>query len=480
MEKSSHKIIENYIYNTLYQIFNLMVPLITTPYISRVIGAEGIGEYSYVSSAVIYFNLFGTLGLAVYGQLETAKEHDSIRNRSRIFWGVLAARTAAMTAATAAYVCLYTVFPVPYKKMHRIQIIYLLAQIADVTWYFMGMDEFKIIAVRNFAVKITGTVLIFLCVKDAKDIYLYTVIVLAAGLFGNLSVLPSLRKHVVWEAPKIGDCLMHLKSSIIFFIPTIASSVYQLLDKIMIGIITGSSYQNGLYEQAHKMQLMTATVLTSLSVVMLPGITFLFKSEKHEELKRLINKSCEFTLCLGIPMAAGLFGISDTLIPLFLGDGFKECAGIVKILSPMIVFLGMDSLIGRECLMAGGRQKQYNAGVTGGACINLLLNLLLIREFGAYGAAIASAASEFVILLLFVFYSREFLAFRLVKKSGKYLGLSLVMLVCVRMIPYVSPGGMMTLAMQLITGVLVYFAGLCVTKDEIAGYISDTLRRRKG
>lgn len=471
---------KNYIFNTLYQVLNILVPIVTTPYVSRVIGAEGIGEYSFVFSIVMYFSLFGSLGLSTYGQLEAAKYQHNKNKRSYIFWNVTITKSITICIAILIYYIYIFSITKTFRNMYIIQSIYLFAQIIDLSWFLMGIEEFKIISVRNIVVKFLGTVLIFLFVKKQTDLYLYVLILMLTAFIGNLILLPQLCHYIVrpdLSEIKFGKCI---RRSMVFFVPTIASSVNQLMDKIMIGTITGSTYQNGIYEQPYKIIQMIVPVVTSLSVVMLPRVTQMYNSNDYDNIKGLLQKGIAFILSLSAPMVMGIISVSSVFIPLFLGSEYYDSIVIIQCMAPLIGLLGLNSIIGRACLMSKGNQWKYNIGVIVGAIVNISMNFLLISIIGALGAVITSIVSEFIILCIFIYYSKDLIEVKeLFKTTGRYLSMSLIMAVVIYPISYLSLDKKMILVVQIVAGIMIYIIELVFTKDNIIAVVKGTIIHRK-
>ena len=229
---------KNYIYNTIYQVLSLITPLITAPYISRVLGSNGVGIYSYTNSIVTYFTLFAALGTASYGQREIAMHRDDPETSSKLFWEIEI--LSLTTTAVSLIVWIAWIFiSTQYTAIYSVLTLSVLAVAFDISWYFGGFEKFKYIVIRNTLVKITGIILLFLFVKKETDIFLYVGIMAATGLIGNISMwtyLPKLLAKV--EFKTLHPFKIHLKQTFAYFIPTVATSVYTVLDKTMIGAIT--------------------------------------------------------------------------------------------------------------------------------------------------------------------------------------------------------------------------------------------------
>lgn len=444
------------------------MPFITTPYISRILHADGIGAYSYTISTVTYIGLFASMGLSTYGQLEVAKYRDDKVQCSKLFWGIFCVKLLTTSVAVVIYYALTPILGM-YIDLYKLMLIYFISQLIDFTWFFQGFEEFGFIVGRNIIIKILGTLCIFLFVKQETDILLYTVIIQGTSLLGNVLICTHLSRHLVAVPIKEIKIFVHLKESIIYFIPTIATSVYTLLDKSMIGWFTKSAFENGYYEQAHKIEQIVVIVVTSLNVVVLPRVVYLFNQGSIEAVKQIINKAVKFVLCISFPMCIGLMTVSENLVPVFLGEGYEPCILLVKILSLLIVIVGLSNLVSGQCLTATGKQKRANISVIVGAAVNFCMNILLIPWYGAVGAAVATVSAETIILIIFLIFSKEYVSVPIIIKcSVKYVICSFIMGGIVWGVGQLEVGSdLLQLLLQVITGIFTYFAMLLFTKESL-------------
>lgn len=246
-----NSVTKNYIYNVLYQVLMIILPIITTPYISRVLGAENIGIYGYTLSISAYFILFGSLGMSLYGQREIAYNQKDKREYTKVFKEILIMKS--ITMAFSIFIFYFTlVLHGQYQEYYRILILEILANAIDISWFLQGLEEFKKTVSRNLIIKILSIIAIFMFVKTKEDLYIYFVIYVLSILLGNISLWFYLPKYL--EKVKIKDLniLRHIKPTIVLFIPQIAIQVYTILDKTMIGLIIENKSEVGFYEQAQK------------------------------------------------------------------------------------------------------------------------------------------------------------------------------------------------------------------------------------
>ena len=466
-EKSVEK---NYIYNLSYQMLVVIIPLITTPYVSRVLTAEGVGAFSYTTAMVSYFALVGNLGVATYGQLKIAGSRSNKEQMSKIFYELTILRTILMAATMAVYfVFVFVISKDVYRSLYSILVIQIVAALIDISWLLQGMEEFKKLVIRNTLIKLVSTALIFAFVKSPSDLALYAIIMNGSTLLGNLSIWLFLPKYLTKFTFSGMHPFEHFMPCVTYFIPTVATAIYLTLDKTMIGWFATTSSENGFYEQAHKIEQMAVTVVTSLSIVTMPRMAYLFQNNELEKLRDRLEQTIKFILLVSIPMCFGMAAVSDSFIPLYLGEGYEKSIVLLKIFSLLMVVVGLNNAVGKQVLMPTGRQSKYNKAVIIGAFTNFALNLLLIPRLYSVGAAIASVAAETVILILFTLDSRDFVTGRwMLRSSLKYIVSGIVMFVLIRCSYRFLEVSWMHLIVQIIIGIIAYFAVVFILRDRFA------------
>ena len=369
---------KNYIYNLIYQVMTLITPFITTPYISRVLGADGTGVQSYTNSVVQYFAILAALGTASYGQREIARHRDEIKIRSRLFWEIEVLCMA--TTAACLIIWLFVIgFAREYRPYYVVLTMTLLAVAFDISWFFGGLEQYSL---RNTAVKLVGIAMLFLFIREKEDLLLYVALTAATGLLGNISMWGYLKGQV--EKPVLKELrpLRHLKETLVYFIPTIATSVYTILDKTMLGWFSGENKsQNGYYEYATGFVNMAKILIMSFNAVMSARMSYLFGTGRMEEIHKRFQDSLDFVLLMAMPIMLGLAGIAAQFIPWFLGNGYLPVTFLMYVCSPLVLVVGLSDCIGSQILTPGGKRAQSGKVIVAGAMVNACLNFLLIPHF---------------------------------------------------------------------------------------------------
>lgn len=473
---------KNYIYNLTYQILALMAPLITTPYVSRVLGAEAIGEYSYAYSIVYYFMLAAILGTATYAEREISFCQDDRTKRSARFWDLLFLRNITSVASALVY-GLMVGLCFNNKLMAAIVALNIVSVGLDTVWLFQGMEEFGRITLRDTCIKLLTIASIFLFIKRTEDIYLYALIMSLSPVVSAVSLLPFLRRYIDKIRIKEVRPFYDLKSIIGLFIPTIAISVYAMLDKTMLGIFTTTKVENGYYEQATKLSKTALTVVTSLGTVMIPRISYYFEKKQTKLINEYMLKSYQFALLLGLPICFGLIGISDNLVPWFYGEGYDKVSVLLKVSGFLVIAIGLSNITGLQYLVPTKQQNKLTKSVCTGALVNIVLNAILIPKWYSVGAAIASVIAEFsVTFVQFIYVKDQFDLKQVAKLVPRYFVASMLMLLLLKAEDMVLQPGIFNTILMVVSGAVTYFVVLFILKDKFVFEAFATLKKkiRKG
>ena len=460
---------KNYIYNVSYNIITVIVPLITTPYVSRVLSVESIGVYSYTYSIILYFTAFVALGTKSFAIKRISRENEE--NVSYIFWETVLLRMICGVLALSVYYPM-VLLDSDYTKAAMFQSIYIIAVMFDISWFFQGLENFKVIVLRNFVFKILSCAAIFIFIKEDRDLILYIVLLAGLTFAGNISLwlyLPQCLKKVSIKKLKP---FTGIKEILILFIPTLALQIYAAVDQTMLGKLTQDMVDIGYYSQANRIVSAAMTLITSLSIVTLPRVSSYFGSKEYDKIKECMRKSYSFTLLIAIPLSVGLISIGDILIPWYLGSAYYGSIPLLYFLSALIIIVGISDITGFQYLVATDRQGWYAFSVVMGTCTNIVLNYLLIREHGAVGAVISSLTAEAVVLAiqltLVIGIWKEYSVRDVFGSAWRYLLSALIMFACIYALKKVtSLSGLLGLVIFIPLGALVYFAMVLILKDEL-------------
>ncbi len=456
---------KNYIYNLSFQIFSLLIPFVTAPYVSRVLLPEGIGTYSYVNSIATYFSLFAALGLSSYGTREVSRVRDNRQKTSKLFWELSILRLMSTVLCLGLYLAFILITGSDMRTYLAAGVVILSVGI-DCNWFFQAMENFKVLMVRNFLVKLISVVCIFVFVNGPEDLVLYFLIQSGGTFLSNIVLRAQLIRAVDWVPARRWRFGHHVRETLVYFIPTIATSVYTLLDRTMIGIITKDMAANGYYEQAHKIVNMLMTVITSLNVVVGVRTSYLFGQNKKREIRQHIIRTFRFVFMLAFPLAAGLMACAADFVPWFYGEGYEPTIPLMVMFAPLLFIIGVSNVLGSLYLTPSGQRARSNRAIIIGAACNFVLNLILIPLFGVYGAVVASLVAELVISALYMSFSARFIPVASVLGIGlRYLLLAVGMFIPTYLVGRASEPSVGTTLLQIAVGIVAYALLLILTRD---------------
>lgn len=461
----------NYIFNAGYKLFTIIVPLITAPYISRVLGADGVGTYSYTFAIVSYFTMISTLGANAFGNRHIATVGANPTLRSLEFWNIAIFRSVPTIIVTIVYF-LYVIFIAKDKQIAALQSLYLFTVLFDVGWFLQGLEQFQTVAIRNFIFKIFNVICIFAFVKTKDDLSKYVLFLGGLSALGNLSLWPYLKKYLVKINPKELNPIKNAKPILQLFFPTIACGLYAIIDKSMIGWFSTSA-ENGYYEQADKIINMSLMLITALSAVMLPRIASEASKNNQKAVQSYIAKSCHFVWLLGLPLAFGLIGISNFFVPIFFGEGYDKVKILLPVMSCLFILKGLNDTIGYQYLIATNRQVQYTKIILIGGVVNIISNLILIPKFYSIGAAVGSIIGELVTCALEFTYveKNNLLKMKSILLSAKKsLICAIAMFLLILLLKHFFEGiftNLFALLLLILISAAFYIMCLIILKDEL-------------
>lgn len=461
-EKSIKK---NYMFNFISQIVNIALPLIVIPYASKVLGPKGIGINSYTSAIVQYFVIIGCLGITTYGNRQIAYVRDDKEKMTATFWSLVILRVSTVGISLLLYIIIFG-FNKTYGHIYLIQSLVLIAAMLDISWFFMGNEEFKSLFTRGLVVKILCLIGVFVFVKNEGDLWKYILLSNGIVLLGNSAMWFCLPKMLSKVKISQLDIKTHIIPTLKLFIPSISTQLAQIIDKTMLGVIS-TEVQTGYYEQPLKIIGFAIGIVTSLGVVMLPRMSNCFANGKKEEMNMYLNKSLKMVSFIAIPMCFGIAGISKEFVPWFFGDKFEPVKTLLVILAPQMFFIAVNNVLGIQYLVPKNKNKQYTTAILSGALVNVILNIILINKLNAMGACIATVTAEIVITIIEVSIVKNDIDMKnYISSFVKYSISATVMFFVVRIIGRCLEEGIITTLLQGIVGVTVYEVILILVREN--------------
>lgn len=460
------KILKNYVYNLLYQILVVVLPIITTPYITRIFSSQELGDYGYYSSIVTYFILLATLGVANYGTKVISGHRNEINKN---FWGIYSLQLGATILSISLY-CIFCVnLPPMQNPVAYILGLSLVSKGLDISWLFQGLEDFRKITVRNITVKLIGVISIFLFVKSTNDLYLYVFLLTIFELLGQLSMWLPAREFIGKPHVDLEYARYHLKPIILLFLPQIAISLYVTLDRTMLGVLA-STKDVGIYDQALKLVNILLTLVTSLGSVMLPRVANLLATNNHEEVNKMHEISFLVYNLIIFPIMAGMLIVNDDFVQFFLGQDFQDARFAIAIMIFRMFFIGWTNIMGIQILIPHNKNKEFMISTTVPAITSVGLNLLFLPKLGYMGAAIVSVLTEAFVWAIQLFFTRKYIKdvpifgsmMKIILASAIMYGLLLVSKTVIHFSPTIN-----VLAFAVIGGIIYLFAILSLKVVDV-------------
>ena len=468
---------KNYLYNLIYQVLIIVLPLITTPYVSRVLTSNGVGIYSYTFSIATYFILFGSLGISLYAQREIAYKRDDIKKRSSTFFEVFLLRLITMVISIIVYYfCI--VKNSTYYMCYSIFTLELVATIFDISWFFQGLEEFGKTVFRQLITKIIGVICIFTFVKNPGDLNTYILIFVLSTLIGNLSLWFYLPAYINVKKIKKLNIVKHLRPTLSLFVPQIAMQIYLVVDKTMIGRIINVMSEVGNYEQSQKIIKISLTVVTALGTVLAPRIAHSLAINNKRSVKIYLEKSFRFVFFMGVPIMFGLMAISSNLIPWFLGEGYEKSIKLLMLGAPLILAISLSNVTGIQYLIPAKKQDVFTKSVVIGAVVNVIVNFILIPKYASIGAILASVIAEILIFIIQLYYIRDVIKTKTIfKDCYKNFISGIIMFIIVGYLSIKLEPSILNTFILIFIGGIIYVTIVMFFKDKTLEDIIKTIKK---
>ena len=474
------KVIKNFLWNVGYQVFVLFVALVTVPYINRVLGPTGVGINAFTNSVVQYFILIGSLGINLYGSRGTAYVRDKPKELARYFWELTILRFVCIGIAVSAYL-IFVVINDQYRIFYLAQCVALVGTAFDISWFFQGMENFRVTVLRSTFVRIASLVLIFTLVHRPTDTLLYIVIIGGSQLLGNLTMWPSIKRYIK-DRPRLRELHLkqHVRPSFGMLIPQLAIQIYVQLNKTMLGILVGVT-ASGFYDNSDKIIKMLLAIVTATGTVMLPHVANDFANGKHDAVKHSLEVSVHFVLAMAFPLAFGISAVASTFTYYFFSPRFMPVANLMAVEAVVVIPIAIASAVGVQYLLPTNQMKSYTKSVILGSLVNIVLNVPLILCWKTMGAIIGTVLSETVVTSYQVFAIRKQLHLRrLFSEAWKYFIAGAVMYAVVRLLESIITRSILALVIEVLIGMVVYVVVFMILRPKIIlGYLRDFLHKRK-
>lgn len=461
---------KNFAFSLVYEFLALAIPLVTAPYLSRVLGPNGLGSYSLSYNIAYYFGMFAILGMSKYGAREIAAVRSDGAITSRCFWELFLLQLVSSVVCIAAYIA-YAGFV--GDGLTWIWLPYLLSQALDITWLFRGEEDFGITVVRNSAVKVATAVAIFIFVKTSNDVPVYAGIMSLGYLISQVALWPYLRRYVrqvVWPNPRV--LMSRFRPDLLLFVPLVATSIYRVMDKILIGLLSNDA-QLGFFDCADKIIMVPLGVVSALGAVMLPRIAHMLATGESQAVGRYIRVTMNLSLCMALGLMFGILGVGQLFAVVYFGADFAESGSLLMVLGSTVPVIAWASVVREQYLVPRGLDTKYLASTVAGAVVNLALNFIAIPLWGAQGAAAVTVVTELVVCVSLSRAVRHELDFtQFLWDAVPYVLIGVLMLGGIWGVGVLAHplGSLASLLLQVLSGIFIYAAGMvclcCLSKSH--------------
>lgn len=456
------KLRTNFTYNLLYQVLAIVLPLITSPYVSRVLGSHNVGVYSYTQACANYFFLFAMLGVNNYGNRMVAAVRNDKGKLEKTFWEIYAFQFIVGAIACIAYL-FYCVFIVEQDWLvSYMQFFYVASGWFCINWLMFGLEQFKLTTIRNIVIRVGMAVLTFILVKDQNDLPVYTAIIAGGNLLSVLVIWPFALKNIPFKRPTVSGIVRHIKPNLILFWPVIAVSLYNIMDKLMLGIMS-TKKEVGFYTYAENITQIPNTLILALDNVMLPRMANLYATGENKKASNLMDNVMIFAMMAASAMSFGLAGVGPIFAPWFYGEEFTRCGLFIVLLCPVIIFKGWAGALRTQYIIPNKRDKVYLVSLTSGSIVNLAINFILIPSLQGVGAIIGTVVAEFTVAFIqFFMLRREIPVKRYILNGIGFCGIGFIMYMIIYALPnmrvFIDSSAILTMAVQILCGVIIYLS----------------------
>lgn len=472
------KIAKNLFYNASYQLLLVLLPLVTVPYVSRVLGPEGIGINSYTNSIASFFMILGSLGIDKYGTRQIAYLIGEKKTVSQTFTEIVILKFVTIGSVLLCYL-IYCFSVTNYRQYLLAQSLLIIAAAIDISWFFMGMEDFKKTVLRNTLVKLVSALLIFVFVRKPEDVQIYIIILTGSILMGNFTLWPYAKKYMFSFFNSTKGIKKHILPSLHFFVPQISVSVYLLLNKTMLTWMV-SVEAAGFFDNSDKIIRVLLAIATASGTVMLPRVANTFASGDIEKVNKYVTQFFDLVSFVSLPVMFGLMAIIPSYATVLFGNEFSGISNVICLMAPSIWFISLGNVFGIQYLVATKQLKYYTIALISGEILNLVLNLLFLPKFGVDAAGLNMSISELAIVLIQMHFVRKQFNFSsALRNILKYFLASSIMFFVVRFVDSLQSISFLSLLVLIIVGVVTFVTCILFCKPTSLNLVKGLMKRKK-
>lgn len=398
----------NFLMNTALTVSNLLFPLITFPYISRILLANGYGKVQLATAFVSYFVMFAQLGIPTYGIKACAAVREDQTELSRVVHELTIIQTITMIVSYVTFfICLQTM-----PKLQEEKALYLIASTLiffssiGMEWLFKALEQYSYITIRSLVFRVISLVSMFLMVRTQGDYLWYTAISVVSAAGSNVLNLTQVPKYIIIKP--IGNyCInRHFKPVLILFAYLCATTIYTNLDSVMLGFMATDA-DVGYYGVAVKIKGLLVSLVTSLGTVILPRVSYYYENEMYDEFWKITEKSLKVIILMALPTTIFFMLFASNSIYFLAGQAYAPSILPMIVIMPTVLFVGLTSVTALQVLIPTKRDNIVLYTSIAAALVDVVINAFLIPHIQSTGAAIGTLIAEFVVLVVQVFILRK-------------------------------------------------------------------------
>ena len=399
---------KNFVMNFILTAANFIFPIVTFPYVSRILLAEGTGKVAFAASIASYFSMIAALGIPTYGIRACARIRDDKDKLNKTVQELLIIHMSATSLALMFYFISVFIVPELYKEktLMLINSLSILLNVFGVNWLYQALEQYSYITYRSIFFKIISIILMFFFIHQKSDYIIYGGIAIFANAGSNILNFIRLRKLINFKKVESYSFLVHIRPILVFFAQSVAITVYTNLDTVMLGFMQ-SDIEVGYYNAAIKIKTILLSLVTSLGTVLLPRLSYCIQKNDKIQFQTLISKSIRFVFIIALPLTIFFILFAKETLIVLSGRDFIGATLAMQIITPTILLIGLSNITGIQILTPLGKEKFVVYSVTFGAILDLIVNYICIPRLGAAGASLGTLIAEFSVLAVQIMYTSK-------------------------------------------------------------------------
>ena len=470
---------KNSVYNIIYKCMNVVFPLVTAAWVSRILMAEGIGKISSAQNIVQYFTIIAALGLPTYGTKIVATLNGNRKEQSKAFSELFVINAISTIICTIIYYGMIMIFPYFLARWPLFAVCGLAIpfNIINVDWFYQGKEEYGYIMIRSLTIKTISLLACLILVRRSDDVIIYAAITTLVTVLNYVFNVIHIRKYIKFSLKNL-EVQQHIKPVFIMLAASIAIEIYTLADTTLLTFFYGDTIV-GYYSNAVKGIRIIKVLVSAICAVFLPRLSYYYANGKIDEFDSLINKGIKILLLISIPTALGVALVAGDFVPILFGADFMESILATRILAVSIVSVALSNFFGYQILVTIGKEKQMMISTIIGAIVNIALNFALIIPFKHNGVAIASVITELCVMIYQMLAIRGSFKYDNDKKFMRSILLgNIIMIATVSICMNIIGNSLIRLVASVGVGIISYGLVLILTKNDLVLILTSKLRKR--